>query len=71
MNKSQEPAVRKRVDWVRIGSYAGGAVSVLLLLGLQVWRAGAIAVVLFTFLCAGIGAAVGAGIQYLAGRRRS
>ncbi len=61
---------KKRIDWIKIGSYAGGVLSIPLNILLKVWRNGSIVVILFTFVCVGIGAAAGAGIEYLITKRR-
>lgn len=60
---SKNPKSRKQLDWATIGGYGGGVIGLLLLFILPVWRAGSIAVILYTFVCAGIGAAIGVGIE--------
>ena len=61
---------RKPVDWATTGSYVGGIIGVLLLPVLGVWRSGVIVIILYTFACAGIGAAIGVGIEKLLNRTK-
>lgn len=61
---------RKHPDWIKIGGNVGGALGIPAILLLQIWRHGAIAVIVFSFVCVGIGAAAGAGIQSLMERKK-
>ena len=57
---------KKRIDLIKIGATAGGIsiMPLLLLFNINIYSLGSIGVILFTFVCAFVGAAFGAAIQY-------
>jgi hypothetical protein len=63
IEEDKSPKSRKKHDWAKIGGTAGGVMSLLLLFILPVWRGGAIVVILYTFVCTGIGVVIGIGIE--------